>query len=270
MARDLTDQVIVITGASSGIGAATAAACARAGMDVVLSGRNAARLDDVARQVRATGRGAETIAGDITDAGLNTRLLDAAAARFGRFDVVLANAGYGFKRPMHETDEAELRRIFEVNFFAASALLCEAARRLIAARRRGHLLMTSSAVAKFTLVNFGAYSATKAAQNHVCRALRLELRPHGIEVSSVHPITTRTEFFRRADEYVGQPADPALPFGRAPAWFTQPSERVAAAIVRCLRRPVPEVWTSFTTRLAAGLMTIFPRLADTIGHRVGE
>ena len=105
MARDLTDQVIVITGASSGIGAATAAACARAGMDVVLSGRNAARLDDVARQVRATGRGAETIAGDITDAGLNTRLLDAAAARFGRFDVVLANAGYGFKRPMHETGE---------------------------------------------------------------------------------------------------------------------------------------------------------------------
>ena len=99
MARDLTDQVVVITGASSGIGAATAVACARAGMDMVLSGRDAARLDDVARQVRATGRGAETVAGDITDAGLNTRLLDTAAARFGRFDVVLANAGYGFKRP---------------------------------------------------------------------------------------------------------------------------------------------------------------------------
>ena len=130
--------------------------------------------------------------------------------------------------------------------------------------------MTSSAVAKFTLVNFGAYSATKAAQNHVCRALRLELHPHGIEVSSVHPITTRTGFFRRADEYVGQPTEPALPFGRAPAWFTQPPERVAEAIVRCLRRPRPEVWTSFTTRLAAGLMTAFPRMADVIGRRVGD
>ena len=80
MARDLTDQVIVITGASSGIGAATAVACARAGMDVVLNGRDAVRLEEVARQVRATGRGAEPVAGDITDAGLNTRLLDAAAA----------------------------------------------------------------------------------------------------------------------------------------------------------------------------------------------
>jgi NAD(P)-dependent dehydrogenase (short-subunit alcohol dehydrogenase family) len=268
--RELSDRVIVITGASSGIGAATALACARAGMHAVLSGRDAARLEEVARRVRALRRTAHTVVGDVTEPDLNRRLLDTAEAALGRFDVVLANAGYGFKRPTHEVEDAELRRIFEVNFFAAVALLREAARRLLAAGRPGHLLMTSSAVAKFTLVDFGAYSATKAAQNHICRAMRMELRPFGIEVASIHPITTRTDFFRRAAEYGGVAPARSSPHGGGPRWFAQDPEQVAAAIVRCLRRPRPEVWTSFSTRLAAGWMTIFPRLMDVVGRRFRE
>lgn len=270
MRRELSGQVIVITGASSGIGAATALACARAGMNMVLSGRDANRLEEVAQRVRALGRTAQNVVGDVTEPDLNRRLLGAAESAFGRFDVVLANAGYGFKRPMHQLGDDELRQIFEVNFFAAVALLCEAARRLLAAGRPGHLLMTSSAVAKFTLIDFGAYSATKAAQNHVCRAMRMELKPFGIEVASVHPITTRTDFFHRAAAYAGQPPDDRRPHGRAPRWFAQDAEQVAAAIVRCLRHPCPEVWTSFSTRLAAGLMTIFPRLMDVVGRSIRE
>jgi short-subunit dehydrogenase len=266
MARNLVDQVIVITGASSGIGAATAIACARAGMHVVLNGRREDRLNEVAERVRQCGPSAETVVGDVTEPGLNARLLDTAQQRFGHFDVVFANAGYGFKKPEHELDMTELRRIFEVNFFAAHELISEAARRLVAEHRRGHLLMCSSAVAKFTLPNFAAYSATKAAQNHFCRAMRMELRRHGIEVASVHPITTRTEFVSRAVEYSGEVAPPAAKPGSPEEWFIQSPERVANAVVRCLRRPRPEVWTSCTVRLMTGLMTVFPRLMDAAGR----
>ncbi len=269
MARSLTDQVIVITGAGSGIGAATALACAGAGMDVVLTGRRVERLEQVADQVRRRSRAAEVIAGDVTDPGHSERLLDAAQKRFGRCDVVFANAGYGFSIPAHKLEMSELRRIFEVNYFAACELISLAARRLLAERRPGHLLMCSSALAKFTLANCSAYSATKAAQNHFCRAMRMELRSTGIAVSSVHPITTRTEFFDVATRCEGREPDPTQPFGRGPAWFLQSPERVASAIVRCLRRPRPEVWTSTITRLAAGVITAFPSLLDAMGRKVG-
>lgn len=266
MARDLTGRVIVITGASSGIGAATALACARAGLDVVLHGRQADALARVADGVHQAGRAAELVLGDVTTPGLSAQLLDAAEARFGRCDVVFANAGYGLHSPMHTLDEAALRRIFEVNFFAATELLALAARRMIAAGCRGHLLMCSSAVARLTLPGLGAYSATKAAQHHVCRAMRMDLRGHGIAVSSVHPIGTRTPFFARAAEMSGQPRAAAQDIG-GPAWTRQPPERVARAVVRCLRRRNPEVWTSFGVRFAAAVMTVFPRTMDALAWK---
>ncbi len=264
MARPLAGQVVIITGASSGIGAATAIACARAGMNVVLNARRPERLAAVAAQIGQLGRHAATVAGDAADEHLPDRLLDTATQRFGRFDVVFANAGYGQHAAMHEMDEADLRRIFEVNFFAANRLLCTAARRLISQQRPGHLLMCSSAVAKFPLPTFAAYSATKAAQNHVCRAMRIELRPHRIEVASVHPITTRTEFFDEVAHRSGHTASPVAPGRGLPRWLIQRPEDVANAVVRCLRHPRPEVWTSHTVRLFAALVTAFPRLFDAL------
>ncbi len=264
MARDLADKVLVITGASSGIGAATALACARAGMDVMLTGRRAERLAQVAERVRAAGRAAEVLVGDVVDPDLPARLLDAALARFGRFDVVMANAGYGLNSPMHELETAALRRIFEVNFFSAYALLRAAANRLLAARRPGHLLMTSSCVAKFALPQFGAYSSSKAAQNHVCAAMRMELRPHGIEVSSVLPITTETEFFTVAAQMSGQAGAAASPAHQVPHWLVQPPERVARAVVDCLRYPKGEVWTSRMMRTLAGVVSRWPGLMDLV------
>lgn len=259
MARELTDRVMVITGASSGIGAATAVACAQAGIDLVLSGRDANRLDAVAQRVRQAGRRAVCVAGDVTDEGMSARLLDTAEHEFGQFDFVFANAGYGFKKPFHEVTESEHRRIFEVNYFAACDLIQQAARRLVAARRPGHLLMCSSAVARLTMPAFAAYSATKAAQHHVCRSMDMDLRKQNIRVSSVHPIGTRTGFFDTA-KGIGAEIGGARDKVGGPAWTQQPPERVARGVVACLRRPRPEVWTSFSVRLAAGLMTTFPRM----------
>ncbi len=270
MARDLRGRVIVITGASSGIGAATAVQCAAAGMNVVLNARRDEKLRDVAAAVEEAGGAAELVAGDVTQEGLSGLLLEAAERRFGRFDAVFANAGYGFERAAVDLADGELRRIFEVNFFAAVDLVAAAGRRLREGGRPGHLLMCSSCLAKFTLPYFSAYSATKAAQSHVCRAMRVELAPHGIDVSCVHPVTTETEFFQVSREISGHPR-PAKPVpDHAPRLFVQPPQRVARAVVRCLRRPRPEVWTSVTVRAAASLMTLFPSLTDVIMRRAME
>ncbi len=258
----LKDKVAVITGGSSGIGAATARALAAEGMDLVLAARRADRLTAVAQSIRAMGRRVETVEIDVAAPNASNALLDAAERAFGRFDVVFANAGYGMERAHHDTPESDLRHMFEVNFFASTDLVTQAAKRLIAADRKGHLLMCSSCLAKFTLPYYGAYAATKAAQGMICRAMRFELEPHGIEVSSVHPVTTVTEFFEQSAARSGLHASDRKVPDHAPKFFVQPPERVAKAIVRCLHRPRSEVWTSLAVRLAAGFITAFPGLFD--------
>jgi short-subunit dehydrogenase len=259
---NLQGKVAVITGGSSGIGAATARALAAEGMDLVLAARRADRLTTVAQSIRAMGRRVETVEIDVAAPNASNALLDAAERAFGRFDVVFANAGYGMERAHHDTPEADLRHMFEVNFFASTDLITQAARRLIAADRKGHLLMCSSCLAKFTLPYYGAYAATKAAQGMMCRAMRFELEPHGIEVSSVHPVTTVTEFFEQSAARSGLQSTGSKVPDHAPKFFVQPPERVAKAIVRCLKRPRSEVWTSLAVRLAAGLITAFPGMFD--------
>ncbi|MFM7809966.1 MAG: SDR family NAD(P)-dependent oxidoreductase, partial [Planctomycetota bacterium] len=132
----------------------------------------------------------------------------------------------------------------------------------MAANRRGHLLMNSSCLAKFTIPYYGAYAATKAAQAMMCRAMRFELEPHGIEVSSVHPVTTVTEFFERTAANSGRGDGGGKVPDHAPRLFVQPPERVARAIVACLKRPRSEVWTSLLVRLSAGVITAFPWVFD--------
>ncbi len=264
MIGDLRGKTIIITGASSGIGAATAIAAAEAGMKVVAVARRADRLDLLTQRIRSLGSDALPVAVDITSPSATTAILDAATNRFGGFDAVFANAGFGIDLPVHETADLDLRRIFEVNFFASADLIRESARRLISAGRRGHLLMCSSCLAKFTLPSLGAYSATKAAQAHLCRAMRFELRPHNIEVASVHPITTTTEFFAVASGDSGPVSK--LP-DHAPKMFVQPPERVARAVIKCLRRPRSEVWTSIIVRTVAGFMTVCPPLMDMVISR---
>lgn len=264
MARDLNGQVIIITGASSGIGAATAVECANAGMHIVLNARRTEQLKQVAGRVEEIGQRVACVTGDVSEPGLSQRLIDAANDSFGRFDAVFANAGYGFGKPMLDVSEDELRQIFEVNFFAAVELCRLAAKQLIEHKRPGHLLMCSSCLSKFSAARYGPYTATKAAQDHICQAMHGELKPYNIAVSSVHPISTATEFFEKAAERSGQPQRDSIKPNQRSGFLVQPPETVARAVVKCLRRPKREVWTSTLVRSAAALMTMFPSLHDPI------
>ena len=113
--------------------------------------------------------------------------------------------------------------------------------------------------------NLGAYAASKAAQESICRAMRFELAADHIEVASVHPITTTTEFFSESSLRSGTQGA-SIP-EHAPKWFIQSPDRVADAIVACLRRPRSEVWTSRIVRLSSALFTAFPWILDLVLRR---
>jgi short-subunit dehydrogenase len=262
--RDLTNKTIIITGASSGIGAVTAVECAKAGMNVVLNARREDRLREIRQRIEKHGGKATIVVGDVTDDGISDRMLDEADQRFGGFYAVFANAGYGMNKPVHEMSEEETRQMFEVNFFAALDLVNKAAHRLIERKQPGHLLMCSSCLAKFSMPMHGHYAATKAAQCQVCWAMRGELKPYGIEVSSVLPITTTTEFFQVSAEKSGEPSAAKVKPDQAPKFMMQSPAKIARAVVKCLRRPKPEVWTSTLVRLVAGVMTISPTIASLV------
>lgn len=258
MARiDLAGKPIAITGASSGIGAATAIECARAGMPVVLGARRPDKLEAVTAMITAAGGRAAAVPMDVTRPEDCRRLIDETVGRFGSVYAVFANAGYGLEAPIAEMTDEAMRRIFETNFYGTLNTIAPALP-LMRQAGAGHILICSSCVAKMTLPYYGAYSATKAAQNHIGRAMNLELRGTGVHVSTVHPVGTRTEFF----DTVQKLNDGMKIVEHTPDRFMQPPERVARAIVRCLRRPHPEVWTSRFVRLGMAFCNALPGVED--------
>lgn len=264
MAIDLTGKPILITGASSGIGRETALHCARAGMPVVLAARRADRLNDAVAQITREGGRAIAVPLDVDDpaacAAAVARCIDA----FGSIYSVFANAGYGIEAPVHETTDEMFRAIFQTNFYGTLNTIRPALEPMKAAGQ-GHILICSSCLAKFAVPYYSAYSATKAAQNHIGRAMSIELRPFGIRTSTVHPIGTRTEFF---DTTAKNSADGTKMSEHTPAAFMQKSSTVARAVVRCLRRPRPEVWTSLPVHLGMSLATFTPRISDYFLRRM--
>tara|TARA_B100001059_G_scaffold232777_1_gene271340 strand:- start:620 stop:1480 length:861 start_codon:yes stop_codon:yes gene_type:complete len=270
MMKELAGATIIVTGASSGIGAATAVACGAKGMNVVLGGRRSDRLEQVARKVESVGGTTSIVIGDVRDRTNTANLLNDAVDVFGGVDFVFANAGYSMERSFVTMSEDEIRSMFETNFFASVALVKEAALRWIESDRGGHVILCSSCVSKFPLPFQGVYAATKGAQALVARAMRHELAPFGIRVSTVHPVTTRTEFFDRSAERSGFRRGA---YGRegvpdhAPRLFVQSPERVANAVVRGLQTAPSEIWTSWIVRMASALFTLFPRLQDLVMHR---
>ncbi len=262
MAIDLVNKSIAIAGASSGIGKATALACAKAGMPVALGARRMDKLEAVAREIEHLGGRAMPIELDVTSDERSRAFIEKAEAQLGPLHAVFANAGFGFDRPVHETTDADMREIFEVNFFGTLHIMQPAVDRFIE-RKAGHVLICSSSIGKMPIPGYGAYCATKAAQWHLGRAMRHELKPLGVHVSTIHPIGTRTEFFDEARRRSGG----GSLIENTPKAFIQPPERVARAIVSCLKRPKTEVWTSLPSRLGLGVLSTFPRVADVAFDR---
>lgn len=264
MPIDLTNKPIAITGASAGIGLATALACARAGMPVALAARREDLLRDAVAKINALFPGGRAIAVvcDVTKPDDCARLIDETVRAFGSIHAVFANAGYGVECKAHEMSDQALREIFECNFYGTLNTIRPALPHFLN-QKRGHVLICSSAMSKVTIPLMFAYAATKSAQDHLGRAMRIELESAGVNVSTIHPIGTHTEFSKVLREKGGgkpRSAETSIKFKQTP-------EQVADAIVACLRRPKGEVWTSLPTRLLIALGTACPPLVDAILRR---
>ena len=267
---DLRGRPIAITGASSGIGAATAIACARAGMPVALGARRADKLEAVAAKVRELGGKAVCVPMDVTQHGQCAELIGACEREFGSIYAVYANAGYGQESPLAEMTDESVRAMFETNYFGSLNVIRPALARMLEnpGPHRGHVLWCSSCLARMATPNYSIYCATKAAQAMSATAMRHELRGRAVHVSSVHPIGTRTEFFERVSERSGGERTTFT----LPGWMYQSADLVAAKTVNCLRRPRAEVWTGLGVLVRTGmaLATMFPGPADWALGKMGR
>lgn len=253
----LAERVVIVTGASSGIGRATALEFGRRGARVVLAARREERLLEVADRVQRTGAEALAVRCDVAAPGDIEALVGQTLDRFGRIDVLVNNAGFGFSGTIEDTPEDVMRALIEVNYLGAfnlTRVVLPHMRR----QRSGHIVNVSSVVGKISFPYHGAYSASKFALCAMTEALRGELAGSGVTATVVLPATTRTEFFD-VERTVGRHT--SAPFGPQ-----QSPERVARAIVRSVNHPTPEVNLMPPLRLAYGINAFFPALRDVAGR----
>jgi NAD(P)-dependent dehydrogenase (short-subunit alcohol dehydrogenase family) len=188
----LQDRIVLVTGASSGIGEATALAFAQAGAKLVLAARRADRLDELARRIADARGEALAVPADVTDEAAVLRLFEAALERFGRIDVLINNAGIAEHCPTEEVTLEGWRRVIDTNL--TSAFLCSReAMKLMKRQGRGRIINIGSLSSHVPRPDTAAYTASKFAILGLTRSLAVDGRDHGVAVSIFHPGMVVTE-----------------------------------------------------------------------------
>jgi len=255
--KDFRGKVVVVTGAGSGIGRATALAFAREGADLVIADVNGDRLAIVSAEIEAAGARVMSMKVDVSKRSEVDELAGTVIAERSRVDIVMNNAGVAIGGPFVETPIEEFEWIFSVNFwgvlYGIKAFLPH-----MMARKYGHIVNTSSLAGLCAMPGLSAYSSTKFAVAGLSEALRAELKEHGIGVTTVCPgvIDTRVVADGRMhlDESSRANRSAVVEFYRRFGW---PPERVAKAVLNAVRMdrsvvPVgPEAWLQwFAKRLS--------------------
>jgi NAD(P)-dependent dehydrogenase (short-subunit alcohol dehydrogenase family) len=189
----LQDQVVIITGASSGIGEATARRLSRAGAKLALAARRTDRLHALCAGIDPSGANTLVVPGDVTSDPDRRALIDTVLKRFGRIDALINNAGYGQRGPVERVPVESIRRNFETNVFALVALT-QLVAPLLRAQGRGRIVNIGSVAGRIARPMSSIYDATKHALEALTDGLRGELKPFGVQVVLVRPGFIRTEF----------------------------------------------------------------------------
>lgn len=191
-----SSRVWLISGCSSGFGAALASAVLARGERVAATARNAGALSELAAQFPDTCR---TLTLDVTDVAQVKSVVAQAVAEFGRIDVVVNNAGHGLIGAFEELGPQQITRSFETNFFGALEVI-RAALPILREQGSGHIVNISASAAISNYPGFSIYGATKWALEGVSESLAAELKPLGIKVTIVQPGPFRTDFIARSLE----------------------------------------------------------------------
>jgi NAD(P)-dependent dehydrogenase (short-subunit alcohol dehydrogenase family) len=230
----ITDKVVLVTGATGGIGMAMARALRVRGASVVLTGRRQDVLQELAVELGSRHSLARVV--DVTDRQSLDGVVRATAERFGGLDVVIANAGVGVDPPttIAGVDEREFERVIEVDLLGVWRTVRAALPQIIS--RRGHVVLTSSIYAYCNGVVNAAYAVSKAGVEQLGRALRAELAPHGATAGVLYPGWTDTPMIKPA--FGGSRAATEMLRRGYPRALRTPisPERVAAATVRGIER----------------------------------
>jgi short-subunit dehydrogenase len=257
--KRLDEQVIVITGASSGIGLTAAEMAAHHGARVVLNARNEGELQHAVERIRQRGGRAIGVAGDVADDEAMDLLAQRAVEAFGTIDTWVNNAGIGMYGRLWEMPMADKRRLFDVNFWGV-VHGCKAAVRHL--RAQGGVIINMGSVASDRAIPLlGIYSASKFAVKGYTDTLRMEVEQAGwpIAVTLVKPASINTPFTEHARNFMRTEPEFAPPV-YAP-------EEVARAILRCAQRPTREVIIGGGGRMTTLAGAIAPRLTDRYMER---
>ena len=250
-------SVVLITGASQGIGAACAAAFRRRGAKLALLARNEQRLRAVAKNDELV------LAGDVTDAEFRAEAVDRTLQAHGAIDVLVNNAGTGLYAPAWSAGEAQVRELFELNLFAPlalSQLVVPGMRQ----RERGMLVNISSIAGEITLPWFTLYSTTKHALGSLTDGLRMELERDGLRAMTVCPGYVNTDFQKHV---IAGSSPPSLKRGRP---LSVSVEDCAQAIVSGVERDARTVVTPRTGWAVIWLRRLFPATVDHYLSRMRE
>lgn len=256
--KRLTDQVMVITGASSGIGLTTARLAAQQGARLVLAARNEQALRQLADEINRQGGQAVPVAADVGTEDDVRRVAQTAVERFGGFDTWVNDAGVGMYGKLLDTSMADARRLFDTNFWGVVYGSLEAARHM--RHRRGDfaraIINVGSEVSDRVVPLLGMYSASKHAVKAFTDALRMELEKEGapVSVSLVKPGATDTPFPQHAKNYMEE--EPKLP---NPLYVP---EVAAEAILHCAENSERDIFAGGSAKQHSVMGGIAPRLTD--------
>src|SRR5579875_1681515 len=195
---DLQGKVALITGASSGIGAALARALAGRGAQVALAARRTERVHDLASEIGQNGGQALAITADVRDEDSVKAMVQATVDRFGGIDILIPNAGLGYRASIVESDTQRWKTMLDTNVFGVLLTLKYAIPHVVA-RGRGDVFLLSSVAGRVVATGGAGYSATKFAVNAIGEALRQEVSRKGVRVTLLEPGVVVTEFQQVAD-----------------------------------------------------------------------
>ncbi|HEY3495907.1 MAG TPA: SDR family NAD(P)-dependent oxidoreductase [Polyangiaceae bacterium] len=252
--KRLDDRVVLVTGASAGIGAALAREASERGAAVVLLARRIQRIDALAAELGAR---ALAVQGDVTRDGDVERAVAAGVERFGGVDVMLANAGFGVAGSVQKLALDDYRRQFETNVFGVLRSVKEALPEL--ERRRGAIGIVGSVNGYVSIPGWSAYCMSKHAVRSLSECLRLELLPRKISVTHLAPGFVASEF-RQVDDQNRHHEGAEDPI---PAWLVMPAERAARAMLNAVLARKAEAVITGHGKVAVGFARHAPGVVSS-------
>lgn len=251
---NLENKVVMVTGGSAGLGEQICYEAAKKGAIVITCARRIQLLGKVKEQCMAlSGKEAFAFQLDVSSPESVLSVLEKVQAEVGTIDVLVNNAGFGIFEDFLTFDLEKARNMFEVNVLGMMTLTQQVAVQM-AENKQGHIINIASMAGKMATAKSTIYSATKFAVLGFSNALRLEMRPFNVSVTTVNPGPIRTEFFDKAD--------PSGDYLDKLGFIVLEPQKLAKAIIRSVEKPKREINQPVALEIAARFYTLFPHVGD--------